>query len=94
MKFKQIAYVVEQKYAGRYNRSVLGVRSDPVQGIALQFAHDLYAHKGLRATVLARWNRIGSMTNRERIFYTDVRRYLAMIDEGEIEPVDPSSYVH
>ena len=94
VKYNQIAYVVEQKYAGRYNRSELGVRTGPAQGIALQFAHDLYAHKGLRATVFARWNRLASMTNGERIFFTDVRRFLAMIDEGEIEPVDPNSYVH
>jgi hypothetical protein len=94
VKFNQIAYAVEQKYAGRYSRSELGVRTGPAQGVALEFAHDLYANQGLRRAVITRWNRLESMTGRERTFFADVRRYLAMIDDGDIEPVNPNNYVH
>ncbi len=92
-KFNQIAYAVESKYAGRYSRSELGVRTGPAQGVAREFAHDLYANKGLRRAVFTRWDRLESISGRERPFYADVRRYLAMIDNGEVEPVNPNDYV-
>jgi hypothetical protein len=93
VKFNQIAYAVESKYAGRYSRSELGVRTGPAQGVAREFAHDLYANKGLRRAVFTRWDRLESISGRERPFYADVRRYLAMIDNGEVEPVNPNDYV-
>ena len=92
-KFNQIAYAVESKYAGRYSRSKLGVRIAPAQSVVREFAHDLYANKGLRRAVFTRWDRLESISGRERPFYADVRRYLAMIDNGEVEPVNPNDYV-
>ena len=94
LKFRQIAYAVEQQYSGRYNRSVLGVRAGPAEGVVIDFAHDLYAHPGLRRVVLARWDRLEAMHGRDRTFFIEVKSYLARIDEGEVQPAHMSDYVH
>ena len=94
LRFRQIAYAIEQKYAGRYNRSVLGVRTGPAEGIVVEFAHDLYAHPGLRRAVLSRWERLDSMYGRERDFFSKVRSYLARLDSGEVQPAPQGNFVH
>ena len=94
LRFRQIAYAIESRHAGRYSRSVLGVRTGPAEGVVIEFAHDLYAHPGLRRAVLSRWERFESMSGRERNFYNEVRSYLARLDSGEVQPASQGNYVH
>jgi hypothetical protein len=94
LRFRQIAYAIEQSYGGRYNRSVLGVRAGPAEGIVIEFAHDLYAHPGLRRVVFNRWDRIEAMYGRDRAFFIEVKSYLARLDKGEVQPAPMRDYVH
>ena len=94
LRFRQIVHAIEQQYGSRYNRSVLGVRAGPAEGIVIEFAHDLYAHPGLRRAVLARWDRLEAMYGRDRTFFREVKSYLARLDEGEVQPAPMNDYVH
>jgi len=94
LKFRQIAYAIEQQYGSRYNRSVLGVRAGPAEAVVIEFAHDLYAHPGLRRAVMTRWDRLEAMHGRDRDFYIEVKSYLAKLDSGEVKPAPMGDYVH
>ena len=94
VKFNQIAYAVETKYLGRYARSTVGLRPGSANALALEFAHDLHAHVGLRQAVLGKWDRMKKAAGRESRIHIAVRQYLDKIDNGEIEPVASQYYPH
>ena len=92
IRFQALAYLVEQKFSGIYQRASLVKTGRNQDGIARQFASNLFAFPGLRREFLGRCHRINSM-GLEPAFCSHVEQILKLLDDGEISPAEGVHYI-
>jgi hypothetical protein len=92
IQFQALAYIVEQKFTGIYSRASLVKGGRNLDGIARQFASNLYAFPGLRREFLSRCHRINSM-GLEPPFCAHVERTLGLLDSGELPAAEGVHFI-